>query len=346
MAANEEWRPVVDFEKYEVSNLGNVRNKKRKKLLKPAGKKSYQSVGLMCTKKAKKRTVHQLVAKAFLPNEENKPQVNHKDKNPSNNCVANLEWCTNKENSIHRSQNVVQTTNQNLTVHMICKKSNVILQTFESIIKAAEYLVKENKFIDLHSAQTNISNALRGAYKSSGGFKWQIEKGKSLENEIWRKSVYENNVFSKYHVSSFGRFMDRKGVIKDKYKPHHSGYIYVRMNKIKYLLHRIVAFTCIACSSNNLFVNHIDGVKTNNSVNNLEWVTCAENNQHNHNVGLIKKYVRPICQFDLAKNKLNEFSSIVEAGEQLQISTSGIKSVLYKKQNTTHGFIFKYLEDC
>ena len=73
----------------------------------------------------------------------------------------------------------------------------------------------------------------------------------------------------------------------ENYKPHHSGYIYVRVNKDKYALHRLIASTFITNLHNKPVVNHIDGCKTNNCVTNLELCTIKENNQHNYNAGLI-----------------------------------------------------------
>ena len=78
----------------------------------------------------------------------------------------------------------------------------------------------------------------------------------------------------------------------ENYKPHHSGHIYLRVNKDKYALHRLVASTFIENPKNKSMVNHIDGCKTNNAVTNLEWCTVQENNQHNHNAGLIKVFTR------------------------------------------------------
>lgn len=94
------------------------------------------------------------------------------------------------------------------------------------------------------------------------------------------------------------------------YKPHHSRYIYLRVNIQKYALHRLIAQTFIPNLENKPFVNHIDGNKTNNSVNNLEWSTCSENNLHNHKMGLTKGHTRKIIQYDLEMNEIKKFDTI------------------------------------
>lgn len=336
------WKDVDGYEKYQVSTFGNVRNKKTGRILKAANNGGYYSVGLS-NKKTKTFSVHILVAKAFLPNPENKPQVNHKDKNGLNNNVINLEWCNNKENSIHRSAGVKQKTNQNLEIYRIDSNTNEVLEKYDSIEMGARWIIQNIK-TDFNNVRAGISMVINGKQKTSYGYKWKKVEQEDLENEEWREIKINGKNTEGYFISSLGRFKNKKGVIMKNYKPHHSGYIYLRVNIDKYALHRLVALTFIHNLENKPFVNHIDGNKTNNKVENLEWVTCPENNQHNHNIGLIKCFTRKVGQYDLEMNEINRFNSIKEAAEFLNISSSCIKGVLYKKQNTGAGFIWKYLD--
>ncbi len=344
MEEEEAWKDVSNYDNYEVSNLGRVRNKKTSRILKAGDIGGYYSVGLSCGK-TKSYSVHQLVAQAFIPNLENKPQVNHIDKNGLNNKVTNLEWVTNKENSIHRSNGVKQTTNQNLEIWRIDIISGEKLQKYNSIEDASKWVVEKGLSNNLHSVHSSISCSVRGVYKSSFGFKWTKIEQVDLENEIWKEIVIENENTSGYYISSLGRFKNKKGVIMANYKPHHSGYIYLRVNIKKYALHRLVALMFLPNLENKPFVNHKDGDKINNRLDNLEWVTCSENNFHAHEAGLSKGHRRKIIQYDLEMNQISKYDKIKDASNSLNISLSCIKDVLKGKQKSSKGFIFKYLEE-
>ena len=99
------WKEISGYNgKYQVSSWGRVRNAETGNILKPyKNGKGYLKVGLMVKgkKNPEKHRVNRLVAKAFIENPNNLPQVNHKDGNKENNSVTNLEWITNSDNMKH-----------------------------------------------------------------------------------------------------------------------------------------------------------------------------------------------------------------------------------------------------
>lgn len=140
----EVWKDVVGYEGlYKVSNTGKVYSYFytlrgiKNRLLKGFVKKSgYTVVSLSKDKKFKTCSVHRLVAQAFIINHSNKPDVNHIDNNRSNNCVSNLEWCTNEENRKHC---VVQKRHSHNETH---SNSKLTLQNVKNI-RNSDLLNKE-----------------------------------------------------------------------------------------------------------------------------------------------------------------------------------------------------------
>lgn len=339
----EEWKSIEEFPNYEVSSLGNVKNIITGKVLKLSKRGNYYSIGLVNKYKIRKSIkVHRLVAEAFIENPENKKEVNHKDKNGLNNNVYNIEWLTHQENCIHRSKGVKLNNNRNIPVNRISLITNDIIEKYISMEDAAKWVVNNKLTKNINSAKSGICCAVKKINNSLYGFKWEKITQENFENEEWKEIIFENNEKTNNYISSLGRFKNTKGIIMENYKIHPSGYIYVKINCIKYALHRLVALMFVSNLNNKPFVNHIDGNKINNNFKNLVWVTCAENNIHNHTMGFIKYYTIKIIQYDLAMNKIKDFNSIVEASKELNIGKSNISSTLREKQKTAGGFIFKY----
>ena len=166
----EEWKIIKEFDNYEVSNLGKIRNKNKKILKQFINNKGYLQLTLYKNMKKYTVKVHRLVAKAFISNPNNLLQINHKDGNKQNNCVDNLEWCTNSYNQLEANRmgfckNRIKKSNEK-TRKLIGKydKNGNLIKKYISLKEASN---KNN------ISYKSMSLCACGKTKSSGGYVWK-----------------------------------------------------------------------------------------------------------------------------------------------------------------------------
>lgn len=126
--------------KYFVDVKGNVYSPDGRKLKPCPQKKGYLAVGIVVNGERKTKKIHRLVAETFIPNPENKPQVNHIDGDKTNNHVSNLEWVTPRENSIHAVYVLGKGT---------CSTHSKVIHSEETIRKICEMLQDNYRNVDI-----------------------------------------------------------------------------------------------------------------------------------------------------------------------------------------------------
>lgn len=163
------WKEIIGYEGlYLISDEGEVISLPRtyrakgkvyhrskhtlKNYLRGRGKLMYEAVALSKNGETKTHSVHRLVAEAFIPNPDNLPEINHKDENPLNNSVSNLEWCTRQYNiDYSKSKAIIQYSN------------GKEVGRYKSIAEASRIT---------GIGRTSINNVLTGWSKVCGGFTW------------------------------------------------------------------------------------------------------------------------------------------------------------------------------
>ena len=161
------WKDVKGYEGlYQVSNLGRVKRVTTDRILK-GGKttQGYLLVSLCKNSITSTKTIHRLVAEAFIPNHENKPQVNHIDENKTNNMVSNLEWMTAKENNNHGTHAERVGKSQSIAIVATNIKTGDSTE-FYGITECGRQLWLN---------PSNITSVLKGRRRQTGGYTFKYK---------------------------------------------------------------------------------------------------------------------------------------------------------------------------
>ena len=331
----EEWRELIDYPGYSVSNQGNIRGIKGKILNSTPDRDKY----IQCKIKNlngqyANRYVHFLVAITFIPNPDNKPIVNHINGIRYDNQVINLEWATHGENSGSMKVNKVQSDTRRQVVQYSI--DGRIFMIWPSVKDAAS---------SVGGYASNMSTACRtdSVYR---GYRWKYKDIMETGDEEWKPVNYNGATVQASNLGNIrsvtGRIV-RGGIYK--------GYVRVEIEGSRVFVHRLVCMAWKPIDNPEIYVvNHIDNDRTNNKIENLEWITQGENVNHyiaNFHIGGVANKARAVRQLDLSGTVvITTFESGKEASMKTGIAASNISSVC--RGNTRHrsagGYLWQYLD--
>ena len=290
----EVWKTIEEYPRHQISNFGRVKTYDEQKdhylyrLTMVRLKDGYPIVTLGKNGSRYHVKIHRLVAKAFIPNPDNLPEVNHKDGNKTNNNISNLEWMTQLDNIKHAKENNLYKSHiLSFPVKQLDLNGNLI-KTFTS---------KRSASRETGVNMGSLNNVLKGIQKTSKGYRWEYgEIDNSEQNlnpdEIWKPL----NLNNKYQISNYGQIR-----IEQTHPTTHKQFWYYRKpcmktkggklrdlafsipinNEIKeYLVKRLVAEHFIDNLDPSLQIWHKDGDKLNNHINNLILFTQEEANEY------------------------------------------------------------------
>lgn len=177
--SDERWKTINGYENYEISDKGRIRRKNGKFMHYDVGSFGHKRVNLSKDGRAKKNLVHRLVAEAFIPNPKGLPIINHKDEQPWNNQIDNLEWCTYEYNNSYNglTKRRFETRSENIKSGKT-KLGNPIVQLSIDGNFVKEWTNAQQAYKALGIDASTILSCCKHnpRNKSAGGYKWVYKK--------------------------------------------------------------------------------------------------------------------------------------------------------------------------
>ena len=184
--ANNEWTICEDYPSYMINREGQIKSNLTSKILKPAKLKTgYVCVGLRKGGKSYTVRLHRLLAKAFIPNPENKPYVDHINGVRDDNRLENLRWCTNKENQnfeLARINNSKALTGRKQSKEAVEKRAKTLQKSIGVKVNQytldGKYVASYNSFNEAQRItkvwEASVRNCCIGRFKQAGGYIWKF----------------------------------------------------------------------------------------------------------------------------------------------------------------------------
>ncbi len=293
------WENINGFANYQISSYGRIYNKKTKYFKKlTINKKGYITTILQDGYINKGYRVHRLVAKAFIPNPENKLYVNHINGIKNDNRKENLNWSTNSENSQHAYNTGLTTTKTGIYNKNSKLTEKQVLEIYHaegSHEKIGKHFNISRRTVGDIKAKNYWNHLLDNLDNTTISFVFLKESDlKDNRIEVKSNEILAHNSkpilnFPLYSIDIYGNILN---INKKKYLQlsiNKDGYyrvlLYNNGKRKDYLVHRLVAETHIPNPYNKTIVNHNNSIRTDNYIENLCWMTATENIQHAVNTG-------------------------------------------------------------
>ncbi len=291
-----EMTPIPQYPHLLISNEGHVYSTIKNRYLKPRSDKAGY---LFLNIRNRRYTIHKLVITVIRgPPSDPSHTVDHIDRNVQNNHISNLRWSTRSEQCLNRRSILVAKTasSKKVTINSNCiEKCNIqgeFVEMYQSVYEAA----RENGI-----SSSTIRYRLKTGTPGNGDFMWKyslkIHKVSDLLNERWRNVDLGNK---NYYISNQGRV--KRSIKNGSEVLVHDGiqncltsingyfvlniYIDQKTQRTKFLHQWVMEYhgqSSPSFTSNTWVIDHIDENKTNNNIDNLQWLTLSQNSQKSWN---------------------------------------------------------------